>query len=49
VTLTGVVATSLEQQKLGHIARATLALGVDNQVQLESELSREPERSASLS
>jgi osmotically-inducible protein OsmY len=47
VTLTGVVATNVEQQKLGHIARGTLAFGVDNRVQLESELPREEARSRS--
>jgi osmotically-inducible protein OsmY len=44
VTLTGYVGSQVEQQLLGHIARGTLAFGVDNQVQLESERTAEPKR-----
>jgi osmotically-inducible protein OsmY len=46
VTLTGVVGSAVEQQLVGHIARATLAFAVDNQVKLESELKAEPLRKA---
>ena len=49
VTLTGVVASAVEQQKLGHIARGSPAFGVDNLVQLESDLQREETRTTSLS
>jgi osmotically-inducible protein OsmY len=37
VTLVGAVSSRVEQAALGHIARQTLAFGVDNQVQIESE------------
>jgi osmotically-inducible protein OsmY len=37
VTLTGYVNSPVERQVVGSIARETLAFGVDNQVQLESE------------
>jgi hyperosmotically inducible protein len=46
VTLTGVVGSAVERQLVGHIARATLAFAVDNQVKLESELQVEPTRKA---
>jgi osmotically-inducible protein OsmY len=46
VTLTGVVGSAVEQQLVGHIARGTLAFGVDNQVKLESDLEVEPARKA---
>jgi osmotically-inducible protein OsmY len=42
VTLTGYVGSAVERQLLGHIARETLAFGVDNQVRLESERMAEP-------
>ncbi len=44
VTLTGLVGSTVEQQLVGHIARGTLAFGVDNQVKLESDLRVEPVR-----
>ena len=47
ITLTGVVGSALEQQLVGHIARATLAFAVDNQVKLESDLRAEPTRKVS--
>ena len=46
VTLTGYVNSPVEQQVLGHIARATLAFAVDNQVKLESEKVIEPKKTA---
>jgi hyperosmotically inducible protein len=42
VTLTGLVNSQVEQVKLGMIARGTLAFGVDNQVEVESERPNEP-------
>jgi hyperosmotically inducible protein len=42
VTLTGVVNSSVEQVKLGMIARGTPAFGVDNLVEVESERPKEP-------
>ncbi len=47
ITLTGVVGSAVERQLVGHIARATLAFAVDNQVKLESELRAEPARKVS--
>lgn len=44
VTLTGYVSSRVEQQLLGHIARGTLAFGVDNRVKVESERNQEAER-----
>jgi osmotically-inducible protein OsmY len=44
VTLAGVVNSPVERAVLGSIARSALAFRVDNQVQLESELGREPVR-----
>ena len=49
VTLTGFVGSAVEQQLVGHIARATLAFAVDNQVKLESERSTEPKRTITTS
>jgi len=46
VTLTGLVGSAVEQQIVGHIARGTLAFGVDNQVKLESDVKAEPVRKA---
>ena len=46
ITLTGVVGSAVEQQLVGHIARGTLAFGVDNQVKLESDVRVEPVRKA---
>jgi osmotically-inducible protein OsmY len=46
VTLTGVVNSPLEKTVLGSIARSALAFRVDNQVQVESEISKEPQREA---
>jgi osmotically-inducible protein OsmY len=48
ITLTGVVGSAVEQQLVGHIARGTLAFGVDNQVKLESDLRAEPVRKAAV-
>ena len=42
VILTGLVNSRVEQVKLGMIARGTLAFGVDNQVEVESERPTEP-------
>src|SRR6266446_1009258 len=42
VTLTGVVNSKVEQVVLGSIANGTLAFSVDNQVQVESEIRKEP-------
>ncbi len=47
ITLTGFVASPVEQQLLGHIARGTLSFRVDNQVKLESDRPAEPARKAS--
>jgi hyperosmotically inducible protein len=42
VTLTGMVNSKVEQAVLGSIARGTLSFKVDNQVQVESEIRKEP-------
>ena len=42
VTLTGYVRSGVEQALLGHIARGTLAFGVDNQVKVDGEDTPEP-------
>lgn len=47
VTLTGYVASPVEQALLGHIARGTLAFGVDNRVRLENEPPQEDRRNES--
>ena len=44
VTLTGYVGSLVEQRLVEHIARATLAFAVDNQVKLESERVVEPKK-----
>jgi osmotically-inducible protein OsmY len=44
VTLVGMVGTRLEQQTVGHIARATLAFSVTNLVEVESEVKEREER-----
>jgi osmotically-inducible protein OsmY len=49
VTLAGVVNSPVERAVLGSIARSALAFRVDNQVQLESELGREPVRQPAAS
>jgi hyperosmotically inducible periplasmic protein len=49
VTLTGVVNSAVEKAVLGSIARSALAFRVDNRVQLESEIGKEPERDAAES
>ena len=49
VTLTGVVNSAVEKAVLGSIARSALAFRVDNRVQLESEIGKEPERGAAES
>jgi osmotically-inducible protein OsmY len=46
ITLTGLVGSAVEQQLVGHIARGTLAFGVDNQVMLEGDVRQEPARKA---
>jgi osmotically-inducible protein OsmY len=48
ITLTGIVGSAVEQQLVGHIARGTLAFGVDNQVRLESDVKAEPVRKAGV-
>jgi hyperosmotically inducible periplasmic protein len=47
VTLTGIVNSKVEQAVLGSIARGTLSFKVDNQVQVESEIRKEPVRKTS--
>jgi len=47
VTLTGMVNSRVEQAVLGSIARGTLSFKVDNQVQVESEIPKEPVRKIS--
>ena len=42
VTLTGIVNSNVERVVLGSIANGTLAFSVDNQVQIESEIRKEP-------
>jgi hyperosmotically inducible protein len=42
ITLTGLVNSQVEKAVLGTIARGTLAFRVDNQVQIESEIGKEP-------
>lgn len=42
ITLSGVVATRVDQVQLGMLARETMAFGVDNQLVVESEQSKEP-------
>jgi hyperosmotically inducible periplasmic protein len=49
VTLTGIVNSPVEQARLGMIARGTLAFGVSNQVEVESERSKEPVRKTTQS
>jgi hyperosmotically inducible periplasmic protein len=44
VTLTGIVNSPVEQARLGMIARGTLAFKVTNDVEVESERSKEPAR-----
>jgi len=44
VTLVGMVGSRLEQQTVGHIARATLAFSVTNLVEIESEVRQREER-----
>lgn len=46
VTLTGVVNSRVERAVLDSIARGTLSFGVDNQVQVESEIAKEPAKNA---
>jgi osmotically-inducible protein OsmY len=46
VTLTGYVPTAVDQAMLGHIARGTLAFGVDNQVKLDGDVIKEPRSSS---
>jgi hyperosmotically inducible periplasmic protein len=49
ITLTGLVNSQVEKAVLGSIARGTLAFRVDNQVQIESELSKEPAKTPAKS
>ena len=44
ITLTGLVNSQVEKAVLGSIARGTLAFRVDNLVQIESEIGREPSK-----
>jgi osmotically-inducible protein OsmY len=44
VTLTGYVSSEVERALIGSIARGTLAFGVENRIQLESERGQEAER-----
>jgi osmotically-inducible protein OsmY len=45
ITLTGLVNSRVEKAVLESIARGTLAFKVDNQVQIESEMGKEPKKS----
>ena len=49
ITLTGLVNSQVEKAVLGSIARGTLAFRVDNQVQIESELNKEPAKKPAAS
>ena len=49
ITLTGLVNSQVEKAVLGSIARGTLAFRVDNQVQIESELNKEPAKKPATS
>ena len=49
ITLTGLVNSQVEKAVLGTIARGTLAFRVDNQVQIESELNKEPAKKPATS
>ncbi len=49
VTLTGVVTRPVEQVRLGMIARGTLAFGVNNRVEVDSERPKEPVRETTQS
>ena len=49
LTLTGLVNSQVEKAVLGSIARGTLAFRVDNQVQIESELNKEPAKKPAAS
>jgi hyperosmotically inducible protein len=49
ITLTGLVNSQVEKAVLGSIARGGLAFRVDNQVQIESELSKEPAKTPAKS
>jgi hyperosmotically inducible protein len=49
ITLTGLVNSQVEKAVLGSIARQTLAFRVDNQVQIESELNKEPAKKPATS
>jgi hyperosmotically inducible protein len=49
ITLTGLVNSRVEKATLESIARGTLAFRVDNQVQVESDLNKEPSKAPSRS
>jgi osmotically-inducible protein OsmY len=49
VTLTGYVRSPVEQVMLGHIARGTLAFGVDNRVQVEGARPKEDQKPSTSS
>lgn len=49
ITLTGTVRSQVEQVMLTHIARSTLAFGVDNKVQVEGAPSKEDQKPATQS
>lgn len=48
VTLTGTVASKVEQALLGHIAREVPSFGVENRVQVEGEAQEEPVKRSAL-
>ncbi len=49
ITLTGLVNSRVEKAVLESIARGTLAFRVNNQVQVESEINKEPSKAPSRS
>jgi hyperosmotically inducible periplasmic protein len=49
ITLTGLVNSQVEKAVLGSIARSTLAFRVDNLVQIESEIGKEPVKAPAAS
>jgi hypothetical protein len=46
ITLTGLVNSQVEKAVLGSIARGTVAFRVDNQVQVESDVNKEPAKTS---
>jgi hypothetical protein len=47
ITLVGEVASRVDREVIGHIARGTLSFGVDNQLSVESEREKEPVKKTS--